>query len=162
MYIQAYTFDIVHRPGKKHANVYLLSRPVQIAEANVTETENVDDSSEKLLDPWDDEFFLYFMIFKKHKQGSSKSQVKKVEKLSQFYKLVDNRLFYRKSTDDDYYSLENPPKSRGKSIIMDSHLLGHFQAQTTYDRLNDKYYWKHMFETIKQVIEACLTCIRHH
>ncbi len=112
IYIQAYTFDIIHRPGKKKANVDLLSRPVLLAyEANAVdnlENVEVEDSQEKTLDPWDNEYFLYFMIYKKHKNGSSKTQVKRVEKQAQHFKLVDDRLFYRKDTDDDFYALDFP------------------------------------------------------
>jgi hypothetical protein len=165
IYIQAYTFDIIHRRGKKHANVDLLSRPVLLTyEANTVEnleTVEIEDSQEKTLDSWDDEYFLHYMIYKKHKNGSSKTQVKRVDKLAQLFKLVDNRLFYRKDTDDDFYALDYPKKSLRNSIVMDSHIIGHFQAQTTYDRLKDKYYWKNMMETIKQVIDTCVVCIRH-
>jgi hypothetical protein len=44
---------------------------------------------------------------------------------------------------------------------MDAHIIGHFQAQTTYDRLKDKFYLKNMMRTIKEVIYACAVCIRH-
>jgi hypothetical protein len=165
IYIQAYTFDIIHRPGKKHANVDILSRQVLLAyEANAVdnlETVEVEDSQEKTLDPWDDEYFLYFMMYKKHKNGSSKTQVKRIEKQAQHFKLVDDRLFYRKDTDDDFYALDYPKQSLRNSIAMDAHIIGHFQAQTTYDRLKDKYYWKNMMRTIKDVIDACAVCIRH-
>ena len=59
------------------------------------------------------------------------------------------------------YSLEIPPISFRRSLIHNAHILGHFQAQTTYERLKEKYYWKNMFDDVKKVVEACLTCIRH-
>jgi hypothetical protein len=59
IYIQAYTFDIIHRPGKKHANVDLLSRPVLLVQKAFAvdnfETIEIEDSQEKHLDPWEDE-----------------------------------------------------------------------------------------------------------
>ena len=109
IYIQAYTFDIINRPGKKHANVDLLSRPVLLAyEANANlETVEVEDSQEKTIDQWDDKYFSHYMIYIKHKNGSSKTQVKRVEIQAQHFKLVDDR-FFRKDTDDDFYALDCP------------------------------------------------------
>jgi hypothetical protein len=95
------------------------------------------------------------MVYKKHKDGSSKTQVKRIEKQAQHFKLVDNRLFYRRDIEDDFYSLEYPKIAVRNSIAMDAHIIGHFQVQTTYERIKDKFYWKNMMKTIKEVVDSC-------
>jgi hypothetical protein len=63
------------------------------------------------------------MVHKKHKDGSSKAQVKRIEKQAQHFKLVDNRLFYRRDIEDDFYSLEYPKIAVRNSIAMDAHMV---------------------------------------
>ncbi len=45
---------------------------------------------------------------------------------------------------------------------MDAHIIGHFQVQTTYERIKDKFYWKNMMKTIKEIVDSWIVCIRHH
>jgi hypothetical protein len=42
------------------------------------ETIEIEESQENL-DPWEDEYLLHFMVYKKHKDGSSKTQDKGIE-----------------------------------------------------------------------------------
>ena len=50
--LQTFDFEIIHRAGKKHANVDALSR---INNVKISEEKYDDDSKEKELDPYEDE-----------------------------------------------------------------------------------------------------------
>ena len=60
IYLQSYEFDIVHRKGKRHTNVDILSRPVNLV--SVTDEEDAD-SQEKLLDPYDNSALMHYLKY---------------------------------------------------------------------------------------------------
>ena len=158
IYLQAYNFEIIHRRGRIHSNVDALSRPVLLIE-NTNET-STEDSEESYLDVFDDEYLLYYLQYGRHKDGCSRKQVKRVTRLKDHYKMIDNKLYYRKQNNGEF-NLMVPTKQERKDIVINAHILGHFQFQTTYDRLKQKYFWKNMINEIKETINQCLTCIRH-
>lgn len=158
IYLQAYDFIIKHRKGRKHSNVDALSRPVFMISTSIEEIED-DDNSAKTLDPFEDDTLLYYLKHRKFRPGTAKKQCKRVEKLATHYQLKDDELWYRKNEEDEY-KLRVPRKEKRAEIAKKAHLLGHFQSETTYDRLKDKYFWKKMKDDIKAVIEQCWTCAR--
>ena len=159
LYLQAYDFEIIHRKGKKHSNVDALSRPVLIGEK--VKDIMQEDISPKSLDPYEDDYLLYYLRHGKHKAGTSKKQVKRVLKEAEVFKWEDMMLKYKASPEEEEHNLIVPPKEERTDIVLRAHLLGHFQIQSTYDRLKEKYYWKNMIEDVKKVISKCLPCIRH-
>jgi len=79
IYIQAYTFDIKHRPGKKHANADAISRiPINAvtrsARNKASDDVIEDDVSQKELDPLEDKTLMHFLETGKFIPGSSKKQ----------------------------------------------------------------------------------------
>jgi hypothetical protein len=159
IYLQTYEFEIVHRKGNIHSNVDALSRPV-LAVA-LKQAEEDPDESAKNLEPWDDELLLYYLSHGKFIQGSTKKNIKRVTNKAPHFKFDNNRLFYRKNIKDETYK-EWPAKSERKDLILRAHLVGHFQASSTYIRLLEKYYWKSMLEDVSEVVQQCLPCQRHH
>ena len=154
LYLQAYDFEIIHRKGKKHSNVDALSRPVLIGE----KVKDIlpEDISPKSLDPYEDDYLLYYLRHGKHKAGTSKKQVKRVLKEAEVFKWEDMMLKYKASPEEEEHNLIVPPKEERTDIVLRAHLLGHFQIQSTYNRLKEKYYWKNMIEGVKKVISKCL------
>ena len=101
IYLQTYEFEIIHRAGKKHKNVDVLSRPIftvqtrassRLAENQNTEIQEISvnceidnvkattddealDDSPKILDPYEDEALMHFLKFKRHLPGISKKTV---------------------------------------------------------------------------------------
>jgi len=57
---------------------------------------------------------------------------------------------------------EIPLKEHRNKIIEQNHLLCHFGAQTTFDRIEKEYYWKNMMKQIEEYIKKCLPCIRNN
>jgi hypothetical protein len=86
IYLQAYDFEIIHRRGRVHQNVDTLSRPVLFSAAvfnTITTVVNTDqDSREKTLDIWEDEYALHYLQFRRHVPGSTKNQIKRITKFS--------------------------------------------------------------------------------
>ena len=135
LYLQAYDFEIIHRKGKKHSNVDALSRPVLIGE----KVKDIlpEDISPKSLDPYEDDYLLYYLRHGKHKAGASKKQVKRVLKEAEVFKWEDMMLKYKASPEEEEHNLIVPPKEERTDIVLRAHLLGHFQIQSTYDRLKE-------------------------
>src|ERR1700677_2852148 len=53
------------------------------------------------------------------------------------------------------------PEHKKKMLLQASHdhqLSGHMGVDNTYQRLSDKYYWKEMYEDIRQYIRTCDIC----
>ena len=160
IYLQVYDFEIIHRKGKNHSNVDALSRPILMAETVEVE-DDVEPDSSKGLDPYEDEHLLHFLKFGRFKPGSSKKLTARIKRATKHFSLKDETLFYRKDAENKEFSLMVPRPEQREEIILKAHLLGHFQAQSTYDRLKTNYYWKNMLDDIKKTISKCLPCIRH-
>jgi len=85
--------------------------------------------------------------------------VEKLEKYSKNYVFNGINLFY--SEDQLQFNKIVPPLEKRKDIIMTAHLCGHFQTQTTYDRLKDRFYWPYMYKDIAEEISKCMSCVRN-
>ena len=160
VYLQSYDFTILHRQVRIHNNADALSRPV-LAIEEVTDLTEETLSREKTGDIYDDEPLLYYVKHRRMKDGLSKRTVNRVLKNAEHYQWENEMLFYRKTTTDDFL-LKVPPKDRRESLIETAHVLGHFQTQTTYDRLKDQYYWLHMRDQVEKVIGKCRVCVRNN
>ena len=156
VYLQAYNFEIIHRRGSNHCNVDALSRPVLLLEVN---TINATVDNFKSLDPWEDEHLLHYLEYRKHIDGASHKQVKRVLARAPHYKLEKNILYYKKNSDSEY--VEIPKIEERMSIMAQAHNFGHFQLESTYDRIKEKFYWKGIVKDIDKFIQSCLTCQRN-
>jgi IS30 family transposase len=92
--------------------------------------------------------------------GSSKKQVKRLEKASQTFK-VDKEILYLKKPNDEKFILIYPKPEERKDIVEKQHLIGHFKAETVYKALKSQYYWKNMRDDIEHIVKACDICKRH-
>ena len=163
IYLQGYDFEIVHKKGSAHTNVDALSRPpvpMEIKEVMSMKMVEEDELSVKNLDPYDNEALLYYLKHRRHQDGLSRKQVRRVENVEQHFKLEDDELYYRKEVDGIRF-LRIPRVDERNELVLRHHLLGHFQAKTTLNRLQEAYYWRNMEATVKMVVSRCLTCLRH-
>jgi hypothetical protein len=153
----AWLMGIKEPSGKSHSNVDALSRPVLACSILISED---TDSSVKDLDPYENEGLLYFLTHRKHLEGQSRNQVRRIDNNIDHYKLVKDTIYYRKDVKSDDFKLI--PKLEDRyNIVLNAHLLGHFQFQSTLDRVKEKYYWRKMDKDVENVIKKCLTCQRH-
>lgn len=102
---------------------------------------------------------MHYLKYKEHKAGSSKKQIKRVEKKAQHFSLENDVLKYRKELNGQF-NLFVPPKSLRNEIITFYHLMGHFAKRATYKRINSRYYWPNMIKDIEQSLSKCTECIK--
>ena len=57
--------------------------------------------------------------------------------------------------------LKVPKIEERQEIILKYHVLGHFAAGSTFDRIRTNYYWYKMLDQIGRVISECEPCIRN-
>ena len=149
-----YNFEIKYRMGKLHGNVDTLSRPVLSAIASV----EIETAVDKIIEPYQDDFLLYFLKHQKHLPGSSKKKIKRIEKQMGKYKydLENDTLYYRQSDTSAFLKI---PKLQDRHHILEiAHLLGHFNALTTINRIKNQYWWPKMLKDAIKIVNECFQC----
>jgi hypothetical protein len=149
IYLQNYDFEIVHRQGSKHLNVDFLSRPTQISQLCVHS-----------VDPYADANLLNFLRMGMLPPEVTKEEEERITSLKEHFFLDENELYY-KTKNAATPNLKVPKLEDRRKLVEQAHLLGHFQAKTTEDRLMSRFYWPTMKDDIKLVIENCLPCLRN-
>ena len=169
VFLSQFDMEIVHRKGKLHANVDMLSRPVLVIRGRENANPNdlifhnpkiTQDENNKGLDAWHDDNLLYFLKYNKYTPGLSRKQVSRITKEAQHFKFDSQKLWYR----DDLKSMnfrEYPSESDRVEIIEKAHLFGHFAAASTYNRIKSKYYWRRMMDDVIKVVGQCMVCLRN-
>ncbi|RNA32942.1 Transposon Ty3-G Gag-Pol [Brachionus plicatilis] len=74
------------------------------------------------------------------------------------YRFENNKLFIHKT--GKY--LEVPKPDLRAEIIEKANNFGHFQTESTYQRLKDTFYWKNIFDDIKKFVKKCTVCNRNN
>ena len=123
IYIQAYSFDIIHRSGIKHSNADALSRLLlNVDFPDKLKIDFDDDVSQKDLDPLEDTTLLHYLETGKYIPGSSKKQCKRIQKIADHYLLDEKKKlwFFHNITDRTNGKLI-PPISERTNIIHKSH-----------------------------------------
>ena len=156
IYLQAYDFEIIHRKGLLHSNVDTLSRPSFDIKLNSIISIN-DDEEKTNLDIWQDDGAINYFKTGYFPDGASNKQIKRLKKLNEKYCWGNESLVY---INEDKH-LKVPIPTERKEIVLKNHLLGHFQVNTTLDRIKENYYWKNMVKDIERVVKECQTCQRH-
>ena len=143
VYLQIFDFTITYRKGKNHSNVDALSRPVLTVRTQVP----------KLVEPYSNEALMHYLKYKQHLPGRSSKQIKEIDKLSEMYGL---------DSDDNGDWLIIPRKEKREDIIREAHYWGHFQIESTMERISKNFIWPKMKEQIATFIKACNECQRNH
>jgi hypothetical protein len=134
MYLQEYQFDVVYRKGTLHSNVDAISRPVLTV--SILNNNEIDDNDDKKnIKAYNDSYLMHYLKFKTHLPGASKRQLKRIMRLVTKYKLDlgSNTLYYRKNENVEYVKI--PKIDERSEIIERAHLQGHFNAQSTLQRI---------------------------
>ena len=153
--LQTFDFEILHRAGKKMSDVDCLSRPVL---STIISDQQDEDNYLKNIDPWEDSYLLHFLTYGRHVNGSSKKQCKRVSKLAKFYIFKEDKLFHRKTLNEEFSKIV-PKLEERHQIIKNEHEIGHFKKQATLNRLKEMYYWKNMETEIERHINKCEKCL---
>ena len=118
--LQTFDFEIVHRAGKKHANVDALSR---INNVKIVEEKYDDDSKEKDLDPYEDEILLHYLKEGKFLPGSSKKQFKRAQNNAKHLVWSENILYYHSDPEDQSNLKMIPQKENRINLVKEAHVL---------------------------------------
>ena len=102
---------------------------------------------------------MYYLKYGRFSKGISKKQIKRISRLADNYILEDEKLLFVK---DKERILEIPKPEDRKGIIERAHALGHFQTESTYNSIKEKFYWKRMIDQIRRVIKQCISCQRNN
>ena len=169
IYLQIYHFDIIHRKGILHTNADTLSRPVlenSIKDGSyeklvcTLKAINVNNST-ALIDPSEDENLLYRLKFGKFRDGLNAKNVRRINGIIENFKLIDDKLFMLKKGSSSEY-LEVPRLGERKDKILEAHRLGHFQTESTVNRLNEEYTWRGLENDVEEAIARCKQCHENH
>ena len=182
VYVQGLDMNIIFRPGRIHSNVDVLSRPVLAIEIindkdpknfnkngivdqnfprsvlaseilKTNDKEEDEDSGEKGLDVYENEPLIFFIKNGKHIPGLSSNVVKRINRLIPNFSFDGKDIRFRKRRAESWKII--PPPEQRVELITKAHLVGHFQVQTTFDRLKNDYFWKKMRDQIANVIKLC-------
>ena len=97
---------------------------------------------------------VHWLKFGKFADGTSRKQISRVNKIKDKFRWKDDQIEIEKNNN----WLIIPKVDMRKKLIQEAHALGHFGPQTTWERLEEDYYWKKLREEVKYWIERCLTC----
>lgn len=153
IYLQSYDFEVYHRAGKNHSNVDALTR---LTTYMIQPSSRLGDPSSKSIDHWEDDNLITFLRTGNTNTSLSNNHKKRIERASKSLSLSENKLFINTKRGRK----EIPKIEDRQRIIDDSHILGHFGFRSTYDRLKENFYWKHMSADIKNIIDRCQICLR--
>ena len=157
--LQCFEFDIIHRAGRIHSNVDVLSRPIMNINVIDNTLNSNDDSIEKSLDVFENEPLLFYIKNGRHLPGASSNTVRRVYKLSKNYRFNGKDITFKLKKWNKARIV--PPIEDRSKIIWENHLIGHFATRSTFDRIFEKYFWKKMLSQINNVLKQCETCARN-
>jgi hypothetical protein len=118
------------------------------------------NSSQKQLDPPEDEGLTHFLKFNKHLENQTSNQIKRIEGRALKFRLVKNPTnneFDLEIKKAEKYLLY-PKQSDRINIIKHYHFLGHFKSETALNRIKEKLYWKKMAEDVQALASKCAKC----
>ena len=144
----------------KEAEATMVAIPIKIATKNQNNFD-LDGNQINNGDIWQDAHLLEYVRKGKHLNSTTSKQAERVERLAQYYQFLNPVIFYRNDLGKKTYPYVVPPPTGRKSLIEAAHSLGHFQAQSTIDRLQERYFWSTMDREVEEHVEKCHPCIRH-
>jgi len=165
MLLQEYQFTISYLPGEENSAADIVSRPTRFSKVALMVTTRSNNKSApqapyettNQIDPYDDKPLIYYLINKKHLPGISTKQVNNVENKAEHYKINDNIISVK-----HYGKWKTVPfKEDRPRLIEQAHLLGHFGIESTYNRLEEDYFWKNMLNHVQIFIKKCMQCARN-
>ena len=103
---------------------------------------------------------MHYLTYKKHLQGVSKRQIKRIDKCCDYYRidLATYYLYYRPTLESAF--LKIPKLDKRYEIAEQAHLLGHYNAISTTKTIKQEFFWPKMLHDVKTVINNCLSCKR--
>ena len=170
--LQEYEFDVQYRKGHENANADALSRlPVNTRDGGMVRV--IRTIASLIMDELvqeqqlDSEFGPIYQAVLDREDMEQKHDGGTTQDVSQ-YVMIDSVLHHihmmNNRTHTDHIVLQVClPKSIVPRILQEMHdapFSGHFSVAKTYARVLERYYWKGMYEDIKNYCESCVVCSR--
>jgi len=162
--LQSYDMEIIHRPGKIHADADALSR----FPANEPDTaEQYDIWAITVFNDVDNVALLqkedpYWSKFVRALENLDKSEDPEMSKISLEDYSLQNGILYKANYNQNGrdWRMCVPKKLRAKVIdkIHSDPTGGHLGSTRTYFLLSQRYYWKGMYRDIRRFIRCCKVC----
>ncbi|CAF0957951.1 unnamed protein product [Brachionus calyciflorus] len=145
--LQDVDLKITYRPGKNHGNADALSRPV------INFIVDVENNEDKLIsrDPYENKALYDVITLEKLPSGISNKCATKLKNIANTFTFDGKKILIKRK--NNYF--EYPNKANRIEIIEKAHAFGHFQFESTYNRIKDEYYWHGMIDNIKKLIKEC-------
>ena len=158
MFLSQFDIEIEYRKGVHHTNADYMSRPVMAIVAVAEECAGDIDISLKTVDPYEDEALMYYIQYKRHRDGESKKQINRIKRLANIYDWNGNSIIMRKN--DKWLIV--PVKDERVKIIDKFHAMSaHFGVDSTYNRIREQYIWPKLHKDVEKFKKNCKTCIRN-
>ncbi|CAF0965976.1 unnamed protein product [Brachionus calyciflorus] len=121
--------------------------------------DQVDKEEEpKSRDAYNNVLLKELIITKKVRTGISKKFANKSQNIANSYESDGKKIFIVKNNIQFIYQ----DIDERKEIINKPLAFGHFQSESTFNRIKDDYYWHVMVDDIKQSIKECTTCQKNN
>eukprot|EP00794_Sanderia_malayensis_P005886 gene5886-biopygen4888 len=160
--IQAYDFDVFHRPGRLHSNADTLSR-YPVAEDSVM---TVGEHEFLKAQIEDDYAGAWIEFLSKGKEPENQELAEKLKREKDRYAIAEDGCVYRKC-DTRNGSVKKQflvPKSRVGQLLTKYHdnpLSAHPGFYRCYRKIQMAYYWPTMKTDIKRHIRHCQECAKY-
>lgn len=159
MELQAYKFEITHRPGKSNNNADALTR---------LETE--DETKEKCLfiklapelqcypggptaDIYDQPVLLQYVTTKDFPVGSTDAMKKHAQKQARHYEMRGDEIWVNER-------FQVPPKDQREEMVLNAHRMGHQGREATLNRLKQmEVYWPGITGAVEFATQNCRVCL---
>ncbi len=159
--LSPFRYEVKHRPGKSNANADALSRPVLFVGGTI-ERNDLEINSAKAQDPYEDSCLMHFLQTKRHVSGASKSQVKRVEALSNIYRLDDTGTIYARKNSSFDFTIKVPKPEERFEILAREHELTHAKVERMVKNLSEKsIHWKSISKDAHQLVNSCDICLKY-
>ena len=152
--LQQFDYEIIHRSGNIHKNADAISRPVLLTEImnNENNLEKYDEeTSLKNSDPYEDGCLMHYLKYKKHINGASKKQLKRVENKAKFFQMTEAGIIMMRNKIDAEFNILIPKPEDREFIILKEHELTHSRTNKIVDTLRYKgFNWVNMNDDVKK------------
>ena len=167
--LQEFDMEIIHRPGRTHANADALSRieDNRIMVIDSADTKSTFDAELKTLQRADNTLLPLIEYLENDVLPQEEKHTQEILLESAGFTLKDG-ILYRVVPTARMLKNGRPehraviPSSLKHDILMANHndlLTGHLGIKRTYDRICAKYYWKSMYRDVQEHCNTCVDCI---
>ena len=158
--LMEYDFEIVYRPGRLNGNADSVSRIPNLQKSLVVSM-GLSSSQEDFLreQSLDQDIVEKMEIIRSNRTDKNSNKIRKnfcIGKEGLLWKILRKTKPY-----DSKYRLVVPSSMKAQILHTwhDAILGGHRGLITTFNKIHDRYYWRNLYEEVKNYCETCQKCL---